>query len=150
MRITLISIFAGCVALAGPAPAAAGGLFSATGQVIAILAGDLFVGQAEGHLNGSGTLAIHSQKHPELTCVGKFTSSAALGGTGQLSCSDGASGTFRFQRLDAFHGYGVATFSRGAMSFAYGFTPDEVGPYVRLPEGKKFMHTGSELALVDQ
>jgi hypothetical protein len=56
-------------------------------MVIAILAGDLFVGEAEGHLSGVGTLVIHSEKNPHLTCSGEFISSAALGGSGQMHCS---------------------------------------------------------------
>jgi hypothetical protein len=124
-------------------------LFSATGMVIAIVADDLFVGEAEGHLNGAGTLAIRSQKNPAHTCVGAFTSDAAKGGSGQLHCSDGTSATFQFQRLSVFRGYGVANFSRGPMTFAYGFTPDDAGPYLNLPSGKKLKHNGTSLVLVD-
>jgi hypothetical protein len=128
---------------------ASAGLFSATGMVIAILADELFVGEAEGHLGGAGTLTIKSQKNPAISCLGEFTSSAALGGSGQMHCSDGAIATFRFQRLSVFRGYGVGNFSRGAMSFAYGFTAAEAGPYLKLPEGKKLLHNGTELALAD-
>lgn len=124
-------------------------MFSATGVVIAIVADDLFVGEAEGHLNGSGTLAIRSQKNPDHTCVGAFTSSAKAGGSGQLRCSDGTTATFQFQRLGAYRGYGVANFSRGSMSFAYGFSPDDAGPYLNLPGGKKLKHDGTSLVLVD-
>src|SRR5690242_4703986 len=81
---------------------ASAGLFSATGAVIAILGGELFVGEAEGHLSGAGTLAIHSQRNPALTCAGDFTSSAAEGGVGQLLCSDGTRATFRFTRMTIF------------------------------------------------
>lgn len=113
------------------------------------MADDLFVGEAEGHLSGAGTLAIHSQKNPDLTCLGQFTSSAALGGSGQLHCSDGAAATFQFKRLSILRGYGVGSFSRGAMSFAYGLTAKEAGPYLKLPEGKKLTYNGTELKLVD-
>jgi len=149
MRKILISVLAACIGLAGSTTLASAGLFSATGTVIAILADDLFVGEAEGHLSGAGTLAIHSQRDPDLTCVGQFTSSAALGGTGQMHCSDGTTATFHFQRLSVFRGYGAGSFSRGAMSFAYGFTAEEAGPYLKLPEGKKLAHNGTELKLVD-
>lgn len=50
--LTGFAVFAG---LAGWAGAAGAGLFSATGPVIAIIADDLFAGEAEGHLDGSGT-----------------------------------------------------------------------------------------------
>ena len=150
MQTTLLTFLAACIGLAGSAPVAAGGLFSATGAVIAIAADALYVGEAEGQIDGSGTVALRSQKDPSLTCLGQFTSSAALGGTGRLQCSDGASATFRFKRLSVYRGYGVASFSRGEMSFAYGFTPEEAVPYLKLPEGKKLARNGTELALVER
>ena len=134
MRRIFITLLAACIGLAGSATSTGAGLFSATGAVIAILAGDLFVGEAEGHLGGAGTLAIRSQKNPALTCTGQFTSSAA-GGSGRMHCSDGATATFQFQRLNAFRGYGTGNFSRGSMTFAYGFTHGEALPYLKLPEG---------------
>ena len=150
MKTTFMSILAACIGLAGAAPDAGAGFFSATGAVIAITADDVYVGEAEGHLNGAGTLAIHSQKNPTIKCLGEFTSSAELGGSGQLQCSDGATATFRFKRLTVYRGYGTASFGRGEMSFAYGFTPEEAMPYLKLPEGKKLVQNGTELALVDR
>ena len=149
MRKILITVLAACCGLAGSATPAGAGLFSATGVVIAILAGDLFVGEAEGHLDGAGTLAIRSQKNPDLTCHGQFTSSAVLGGSGQMQCSDGTTATFHFQRLNVFRGHGVGNSSRGSMSFAYGLTAGAAAPYLKLPVGKKLTHNGTELALVD-
>ena len=149
MRKILINVLAVWIGLAGSATVASAELFSATRKVIAILADDLFVGEAVGHLNGAGTLAIRSQKDPALTCLGQFTSSAGLGGFGQMHCSDGSTATFHFQRLSVFRGHGVGRFSRGTMSFAYGFTAEEAGLYLKLPEGKKLTHYGTELALVD-
>jgi hypothetical protein len=149
MRKILITVLAACIGLAGSPTLAGAGLLSATRMVIAILADDLFVGEAEGHLSGAGTLAIHSQKDPQLTCLGQFTSSAVMGGAGQLHCSDGTSATFHFQRLSVFRGYGVGSFSRGAMSFAYGLTAEEARPYLKLPGGKKLTRNGTKLELVD-
>ena len=149
MRKILITVLAACIGLGGSTTLASAGLFSAKRVVIAILADDLFVGEAEGHLSGAGTLAIHSQKNPDVTCLGQFTSSAELGGSGQMRCSDGTAATFHFQRLSVFRGYGVGSFSRGTMSFAYGFTAEEAGPYLNLPEGKKLTLNGTELKLVD-
>ena len=137
-----------CIGLAGSAPAAAG-LLSSTGEVIAIMAGELFTGTAEGHLNGAGTISIHSQKTPGLTCSGQFTSSAELGGKGKLACSDGSSATIKFKRLTIYRGHGTGRFSRGPMSFTYGLTAGEAAPYLKLPKGKKLVHNGKELALVD-
>ena len=149
MRKILITVLAACIGLAASTTPASAGLFSATRMVIAIVAGELFVGEAEGHLSGAGTLAIYSQKDPTLTCLGQFTSSAALGGSGQMRCSDGATATFHFQRLSVFRGYGVGSFSRGSMSFAYGLTAEEAGLYLKLPKGKTLTHNGTGLELVD-
>lgn len=142
----LIPVLAACIGLAGQVSAA--GLFSATGPVIAILAGELFVGEAEGHLSGAGTLAIHSQKRPELKCLGKFTSSEELGGKGELQCTDGATAKFQFKRLSVKRGHGIGSFNGGSMSFAYGLTAEEAAPYLKLPKGKKLVHNGTELELV--
>jgi len=46
------------------------------------MANDLFVGEAKGHLSGAGSIAIHSQRNPDVTCTGQFTSSAERGGLG--------------------------------------------------------------------
>jgi hypothetical protein len=148
MRKMWIMILGACIGLASSATVLGGDLMSATGAVIAIVGGELFVGEAEGHLSGAGTLAIHSQKDPSLTCLGQFTSSAELGGSGQMHCSDGSTATFHFQRLTMFCGHGVGNFSRGSMSFAYGLSPEEARPYLKLPEGKKLAHNGTELELV--
>ena len=149
MRKILITVFAACLGLAGSGTLVYAGLLSTTGMVIAILADELFVGEAEGHLSGAGSFAIRSQKDTDLTCFGQFTSSAALGGAGQMHCSDGATATFHFQRLSVLRGYGVGSFSRGAMSFAYGLTAAEAGPYLKLPGGKRLTSNGKELKLVD-
>jgi hypothetical protein len=148
MRKRLITVLIAC-GLAGWAAQAGAGLFSAKGLVIAILADELFLGEAEGHLSGAGTLSIRAQKDPGLTCLGQFTSSAELGGKGQMRCSDGTTATFHFARLTVFRGHGVGTLSRGSMSFVYGLTPEEAAPYLKLPAGKKLKNNGTELELVD-
>src|SRR5450631_1645132 len=147
MKKILVTVLVACAGVLDSSSLAGADLFSAKRTVIAIVVDDLFIGEAEGHLSGAGTLVIHSQKSPGLTCLGDFTSSAELGGQGQLQCSDGAAATFRFKRLSAFSGYGVGVFSRGSMSFAYGLTHEEAGPYLQIPLGKKLMQNGTELAL---
>ena len=149
MRHMLIAVLTALVGLAASATPADAGLFSSTGEIIAILGGELFVGEAEGHLSGAGTLDIHSQTDVSLTCHGRFISSAERGGVGQFACSDGATATFHFQRLSLLRGYGGGNFSRGALSFAYGISANEVGPYLKLPEGKRLVYRGKELRLVD-
>lgn len=149
MRKFLITCVAATLGVAGSVgPAAAEGL-SATRQVIAVLGANLYVGSAEGHLNGAGTLSIHQQDNLDATCTGEFTSSAALGGMGQLRCSDGSTATFRFQRLSIFRGYGGGSHTRGPMSFTYGLSADQSERYLALPPGKKLQIHGNELALVD-
>ena len=66
-----------------------------------------------------------------------------------MQCSDGATATFSFKRLSIYHGYGVGSFSRGSMSFAYGLAAEEARPYLTLPEGKQLRRSGTELTLVD-
>ena len=149
MRKIWVTGLAATIGFAGWTNLADAELFSAMRPVIAILGADLYVGVAEGHLSGAGTLAIHSQIDPDVTCFGEFTSSAALGGTGQLRCSDGATATFQFQRLSVFRGHGVGSHSRGLMSFTYGLTADQSEPYLKLPPGKKLTHNGKALELVD-
>jgi hypothetical protein len=143
-----IAIAAAAIGLAA-VPAADAGLLSSTGAVIAILAGELFVGEAEGHLSGAGTIVIHSQRNPALACAGDFISSAALGGSGQFRCTDGTLARFWFKRLTIFNGHGSGSFSRGPMSFSYGLTADEAAPYLTLPSGKKLVLQGTELVMVD-
>lgn len=149
MYKTWITGFAASVALAGWANVAAEELFSKTGPVIAIMDNDLFVGEAVGHLSGAGTIAIHSQRKPGVTCLGKFTSSAELGGSGQMQCSNGATGTYHFERLSMEKGYGAGRYNQRPMSFTYGLTADESKPYLKLPPGKKLEHSGNALDLVE-
>jgi hypothetical protein len=146
---TTSRILAALIGLTCAAPASADA-FSATRVVIAIMAGELFLGEAEGHLDGSGTLALHSQRNPALTCRGQFTSIAMTSGSGQLECSDGATATFKFERLNLRGGHGTGSHSRGPMNFAYGMDHEEASPYLDLPAGKRLMHNGTELAMVDR
>jgi len=149
MYKTLITGLAAFFGLAGWADVAAEELFSKAGPVIAIMANDLFLGEAVGHLSGAGTISIHSQRNPGVTCRGDFTSSAELGGLGQMRCSNGATGTYHFKRLSLEKGYGVGRYSQRSMSFTYGLTADESRPYLKLPPGKKLEHSGETLELVD-
>ena len=149
MVTRLIATLATSIGLAACANPAAAELFSKTGPVIAIMANELFLGEAVGHLSGAGTMVIQSQRSPGVTCHGQFTSSAEHGGLGQMQCSNGAKGTYRFKRLTLEKGYGTGSFGKRSMSFTYGLTADESGPYLALPRGKKLAHTGKTLALVD-
>jgi len=149
MNTIWITGLAASIALAGWTNLAGADLFSAKGPVIAIVADELFLGEAEGHLNGAGTLAIQSQKNPALSCLGQFTSTAALGGSGQMQCTDGTTATFHFQRLSVFRGQGAGSSSRGPMSFTYGLTAVESGTFLKLPSGKRLAVSENKLRLVD-
>ena len=124
------SALALCLALGGWAGVADAGLLSATEPVIAVLDGELLVGEATAHLAGWGTIAVRSRSDPELTCVGEFSATEALGDAGQLRYSNGATAAFQFQRLSLRRGY-------GAGSFTYGLTAEESTPYLKLPAGKE-------------
>ena len=137
-----------CIALAGWSGAAHAGPLSSTGPVIAILGGELLVGEVTAHLAGWGTIALRSRSNPALTCTGEFSATDALGDAGQLKCSDGASAKFTFQRLSLRRGHGAGTSSRGGLSFTYGLTAEESAPYLKLPPGQALSHDGSNLRLV--
>ncbi|MCK9387662.1 MAG: hypothetical protein M0Q22_04605 [Sulfuritalea sp.] len=149
MRRFLVTCFAALIGLAGWASPASAGLFSATGPVIVILAGDLFLGQATGYLDGSGTMTIQSRSPPYVNCRGQSTSSSELGGVGDMQCTDGVTATFQFLRLSRASGYGTGSSDRGSISFTYGLSPDESGPYLKLPEGKALRLIGKDLTLVE-
>ena len=66
-----------------------------------------------------------------------------------MRCSNGANGTYHFNRLNLEKGYGVGSYRGRSMSFTYGLTFDESEPYLKVPPGKKLEHNGKTLALVD-
>ena len=122
-------------------------LLSSTGPVIAIFDGSLLTGEATGYLGGWGTIALRSRSKPELTCVGEFSTKDGSGDVGELQCSDGARAAFRFHRLSARRGYGEGSSDASALSFTYGLSAQESGPYLKLPAGKELRGEGSRLAL---
>jgi hypothetical protein len=134
-------------ALAGWAGLARAQLFSSTGPVIAVLDGELLVGEATGHLGGWGTIALRSNSKPGFTCIGEFSTAEALGDSGRLRCGDGASLMFHFQRLSMLRGYGVGD-TGGSLSFTYGLTAAESVRYLQLPLGKELKGEGHSLELV--
>jgi len=141
------SALALCIALAGWAGVANAGPFSATAPVIAILDGELLVGEVTAHLAGWGTIALRSPSKTGLTCAGEFSATEALGDAGQMRCSDGAAAAFQFQRLGLRRGYGAGT-SGNTLSFTYGLTAEESAPYLKLPVGKELKGEGKHLTLV--
>ena len=136
-----------CIALGAGAGVSDAGPFSSSGPVIALLDGELLVGEVTAHLAGWGTIAVRSPSNPGLTCAGEFSATEALGDAGQLRCSNGAAAAFQFQRLSLRRGYGAGT-SGSALSFTYGLTAEESAPYLKLPAGKELRGEGNDLALV--
>src|SRR5688572_14090171 len=136
------------IALAGWAGGAVAERLSSTGPVIAIVGGELLVGEVTAHLAGWGTIALRSRANPALTCVGEFSATEALGDAGQLRCSDGASASFEFQRLSLRRGHGTGKSSRGALTFTYGLSAEESAAYLKLPAGQALTGQGNSLQLV--
>lgn len=141
--IVALAVFAGWAGSAGA------GLLPVTIPVIAILADELYLGEAEGNLDGSGTIKIQSRARPEVTCRGRFAHSAETGGEGNMRCSDGTTAMFQFQRLSFARGHGTGSSNRGSMSFTYGLNANESGPYLKLPLDKTLAPGGRDLVLVD-
>ncbi len=144
-----IGALVACAGLAGWTNAASADFFSSTGPVIAILAGELYLGEAEGQLDGSGTVWIRSRARPEVSCRGQFASSGENGGAGTMLCSDGAAVTFRFQRLGLLRGHGTGISTRGPLSFTYGLSPVDSERYLKAPPGKALRVNATDLVLVD-
>lgn len=124
------------------------GLFSATAPVIAILADDLFLGEAEGYASGSGTITIQSKLNADIRCIGQFRYTAGLSGSGQMQCNDGSVATFQFQGLSTLSGYGFGNSSRGPVSFIYGLTLEEAEKYLKVPDGKALRQREKNIELV--
>ena len=148
MKRLLLAGLAASIGFAAWTGVAGAQLLSSTGPVIAILDGELLVGEATGHLGGWGTIALHSRAKAGRTCVGEFSYSEALGDSGQLRCSDGASAAFGFQRLSLRRGYGAGTSSGNVLSFTYGLSAEDSAPYLTLPAGKELSGDGNDLELV--
>jgi hypothetical protein len=151
MKKILLTGLAASIGFAAWTGVAGAQLLSSTGPVIAILDGELLVGEATGHLGGWGTIALRSRAKDGRTCVGEFSySGEALGDAGQLRCSDGTSAAFRFQRLSLglMRGYGAGSSSASALSFTYGLSAEDSAPYLKLPAGKELSGDGNDLELV--
>jgi hypothetical protein len=113
------------------------GLFSATAPVIAILADDLFLGEAVGYMDRTGTIQIKSSVNEDIRCIGEFRYTGAKTGIARVRCTDGAEASLDFTGLSALSGYGFGKSSRGPASFTFGLTPEQASQYLKLPQGKK-------------
>jgi hypothetical protein len=125
------------------------GIFSAEADVLGIMQDDLFVGQAVGYLDRTGTIELVSTVDQSIRCVGEFRYTGSKTGKGQITCNDGNIADFQFNSLTSLSGYGYGTSSRGGFSFTYGLSPDDASKYLRLPSGKKMERTGKGMRLTE-
>lgn len=120
-----ISLLSGCASL-----------MSTSAPVIAIVKDDLFTGTALGYPDKTGKIELASVLDPSIRCVGNFAYVDTKMGDGDIRCNDGSVGTFQFNGLTMFSGYGFGTMTLGSMSFTFGLNTSEAGEYLRLPKGK--------------
>lgn len=125
------------------------GLFSASAPVLAILSDDLFVGEAVGYADGTGTIGVKSALDPNLQCVGEFSYTGARTGAARLRCNDGSEALLSFNALTMLSGYGFGRTSRGPASFTFGLTPEQAAQYLTLPKGKRLIKKEEGLRLTD-
>lgn len=137
--IVTASLLGGCANESG----ARMGLFSATSPVIAILADDLFLGEATGYMDRSGTIQIKSSVNENLHCIGEFRYTGTKTGIARVRCNDGAEAVLDFTGLSALSGYGFGKSSRGPASFTFGLTPEQATQYLKLPQGKRLTPSSS-------
>lgn len=123
------------------------GLFSVTLPVIAILHDDLFVGEAIGYLDRTGTIGLRSVLDPKIKCVGNFRYTGLKTGIADMHCDDGADARLLFDALGAFSGYGGGSTPKGRASFTFGLDPQEAASHLTLPPGKKLVATFEGLRL---
>jgi hypothetical protein len=123
------------------------GLFSVTLPVIAILHDDLFVGEAVGYLDRTGTIDLRSVLDPEIKCIGSFRYTGLRTGLADMQCDDGAEATLSFNALSAFSGYGYGSTPRGPASFTFGLNREEAASHLTLPQGKKLIERTEGLRL---
>src|SRR3954467_13588589 len=126
------------------------GLFTTNTPVVAIVAGDVYTGHSVCYLDGTGVITLRSSAKPEQQCSGDFRYESGQLGVGDMRCTGGESTTFQFRALSTMTGYGFGRTRAGDMSFAYGMTPEQAEPYLRLPSGKKLASKDSALRLTDR
>ena len=139
------SILTGCANNSG----ASMGLFSATAPVIAILHDDLFLGEAVGYMDRTGSINMTSTVDADRKCVGQFRYTGSKTGVARVQCNDGAEGELTFNSLSVLSGYGYGRTSRGPASFTFGLTPEEASSYLKLPKGKRINKEPQGPRLVD-
>jgi hypothetical protein len=82
---------------------------------------EMFLGQATGNMDGSGTIVINSESG--VNCSGKFQyDEPRVSGSGSFECQDGRIGTFRFTS-NGTSGMGFGKTNKGEpFKFTFGHT----------------------------
>jgi hypothetical protein len=123
------------------------GLFSVNLPVIAILHGDLFVGNAIAYLSRKGTIDLRSVLDANRKCFGSFRFTDAKTGVADMQCNDGSAARLSFSALSAFSGYGSGSTPNGPASFTFGLRPEVAALHLILPPGKKLVQVSEGLRL---
>jgi hypothetical protein len=123
------------------------GLFSVTLSVIAILNDELFVGEAVGHIDRTGTIELRSVLDPKKKCGGSFRTTGLKTGLADMRCDDGVEARLSFNALSVLSGYGYGSTLRGPASFTFGLRPEEAAPHLTVPKGKKLVERTEGLRL---
>ena len=124
-------------------------LTSAQVPVIAILQDDLFIGDAVGYMDRTGTIDIKSAIKADLRCVGKFRYTSWKTGIANVQCNDGHEVELSFSGLSLLSGYGHGKSPRGPVSFTFGLPAEEAGAYLKLPAGKKIVTRDKRVEMLD-
>ena len=119
------------------------GLFSVKLPVIAVLHGELFVGEAIASVNRKGTIDLRSVLDGKGKCFGSFRFTDAKTGVADMQCNDGSAARLPFSALSTFSGYGSGSTPNGPASFTFGLRPEVAALHLILPPGKKLVE-GSE------
>jgi hypothetical protein len=151
MRTALSSVAVAALALSACAnPSGARmGLFTTTTPVVAIVGGELYTGESVCFLDGTGRLDLHASTDPAQACSGRFRYESDHLGVGDMRCNGKTDASFQFRALSTMTGYGFGRAQEAEVSFAYGMTPEQATPYLRLPSGKKLRRKDSGLVLSD-
>ncbi len=124
-------------------------LTSAHAPVYAMLRDDLFIGEAIGYMDRTGTIEIKSAVNPDVRCMGRFHYVGRKTGVASVQCNDGNEAELNFNALSSLSGYGYGKSSRGPASFTFGLTPEEASEYLKLPARKKLVKRDKDVEMVD-
>jgi hypothetical protein len=123
--------------------------FTVREPVLAVVGEELLVGEAIGHLDRTGTLAVHSALDASLHCQGNFRFTSLKAGRASIHCSDGSNLELDFNALSPLSGWGQVQSAYGLVSFTFGLSPQLAAPYLNLPKGKRLVVTAQGPRLQD-